>query len=636
VNERGRDRTLPLEWLSLAAALTPIAVAVVRAIVKDWIPVGDAAYFTVRSADVLTEHHPLVGAWSSGSSVVGVPVNNLGPLQLDVLAPFTRLTPYVGTAIGSALISAASVVVVWTVARRMFRPAVVVGVMAGTTLFVASLGLSWLIDARQQQAMVLPLYALLWLSAAMWLGGRFAVPIAVVVASLVVQTHFTYGYPAALVFIGGVVGFIAVTWRTRDGWTPVTIWSLALGALCWLQPLADQFAGTGNLGTVLGPARDRSGAGLEVGVQITAGAALAPPFWSPASMRGFLLPYDGISLPGAVVAVLAWLIVAATVILLGLRARAPTAWAMGIASAIAIVAGLVAAARIPVSSFGLVPQNYYWAWSLAAFVTIALGAGVCSLPAVASALRRGSSARRRAGLGIVMLVAAGLAVWPRYPVASVAIDEVETRRVGEPLRAQLAAAIASGAVDDHVEVDLSRAFFANDYPYVMLAELQRAGIEFHFVPESRNLNRFGESRCAEAGRYERVLLISGPEPRLAPGSTVVAEVAGMSDADLAEYAELQERFGALLRDGAIDVDTAALDALADESTGELRTVLTTPDLPAAGLARHLDEWRRSGFVIIPDDHREAFDRWFELEQRSSADYQTIVIEQPSAPDERRC
>ena len=56
-------------------------------------PVGDAAYFTVRSADVLTAHHPLLGAWSSGSSVVGVPVNNLGPLQLDVLAPFTKLSP---------------------------------------------------------------------------------------------------------------------------------------------------------------------------------------------------------------------------------------------------------------------------------------------------------------------------------------------------------------------------------------------------------------------------------------------------------------------------------------------------------------------------------------------------------------
>jgi hypothetical protein len=625
-----------VEWLGLAAALTPVAAAVIRAIIKDWLPVGDTTYFTVRSADVLTEHHPLLGAWSSGSSVVGVPVNNLGPLQLDVLAPFTKVTPYVGTAIGSALISAASIVIVWTVARRMFRPAVVVGVMAGTTLFVASLGLSWLIDARQQQAMVLPLFALLWLCAGMWSGVRLAVPIAVVVVSLVVQTHFTYGYPATVVFVAGLGGFIAVTRRTRDGWTSVAIWSVVLGALCWLQPLVDQFAGTGNLGTALGPARDRAGAGLEVGVQIMAGAALVPPFWSPASMRTFLLPYDGISLAGAVAAVLAWLFVATIVTVLGFRARASIAWAMGIASAIAIAAGVVAAARIPESSFGLVPQNYYWAWSLAAFVTIALCAAVCSLPALASALRRGSSARRRVVLGVVLLAASGLAVWPRYPVASVAADEVEARRVGEPLRAQLAAAIASGAVDDHVEVDLSRAFFANDYPYVMLAELQRAGIEFHFVPESRNLNRFGESRCAEAGRYQRVLLISGPQPRLTPGSIVIAEVAGISDAELAEYAGLQERFGDLLRDGAVDVDVAALGDLDEDSMAELLMVLTSPDLPAAGLARHLDGFRRSGFVTIREDQRDSFDRWFELEQRSSADYQTIVIEKPSASDDRLC
>ena len=277
-NDRARP-AVPLEWLALAAALAPFVVAIVRAAVKDWFPVGDAAYFTVRSADVLTAHHPLVGAWSSGSAVVGVPVNNLGPLQLDVLAPFTKLSPDLGTAIGSALINAASVAMVWLAARRLFRPAVVVFVMAATTLLVASLGLSWLIDARQQNALVLPLYALLWLSAAMWAGVGIAVPIAVVLASLVLQTHFTYGYPAGIVLLAGLIGFVLATWASRAAWKRIATWSLVLGALCWLQPLIDQFAGTGNLGDVLGPARERPGAGIEVGVQVLAGAALVPPFW---------------------------------------------------------------------------------------------------------------------------------------------------------------------------------------------------------------------------------------------------------------------------------------------------------------------------------------------------------------------
>ena len=106
-------RPHPLELLGLVAAIVPTAVAVVRAAAIDWMPVGDAADFTVRSRDVLTDHHPLVGAWSSGSAVVGVAVNNLGPLQLDLLAPFTKVSPYLGTAAGAAFLNAASVVIVF-------------------------------------------------------------------------------------------------------------------------------------------------------------------------------------------------------------------------------------------------------------------------------------------------------------------------------------------------------------------------------------------------------------------------------------------------------------------------------------------------------------------------------------------
>jgi hypothetical protein len=249
----------------------------------------------------------------------------------------------------------------------------------------------------------------------------------------------------------------------------------------------------------------------------------------------------------------------------------------------------------------------------------------------------GTSSARRIALVAAALVALGVAVWPRYPVASVAYDEVESRRVGRPLRAQFAAAIDAGALDEEVEVDLSRAFFGNDYPYVMLAELQRAGIEFRFVPDSRNLDRFGRSRCAATGRLPRLLLISGPDPRLAAGSEVVAAVAGMSDEDHAEYRRLQQHFGDLLRHGAVEIDSAALARLDEgEPHDELRAMLATPDVPADGLARHLDRWRRAGIVSIPESEDAAFARWFDLEQRSSADYQTIVVEQPGAGDGRRC
>ena len=181
------------------------------------------------------------------------------------------------------------------------------------------------------------------------------------------------------------------------------------------------------------------------------------------------------------------------------------------------------------SLFGLVPQNYYWAWSLAAFVTIAAIIAACSLPVVVNASSRrvamaapSAARRRRRGRAVRRRLAAlpgrfGGRRRGRGASASAGRCAPSWPRRSTPV-----------SFRDHVEVDLSRAFFANDYPYVMLAELQRAGIEFRFAPESRNLDRFGESRCVEAGRYQRLLLIAGADPELAPGSVIVAEVVGIT------------------------------------------------------------------------------------------------------------
>src|SRR5688572_32409864 len=109
---------LLLVWAPVSVVCVPIVWAAVRAAAGSWVPIGDDAYFTVRSRDVLTSHHPLLGAWSSGSLDLETPINNLGPAQLDLLAPFTRFTPMGGTAIGVALINIAAIVAIaWLVAR---------------------------------------------------------------------------------------------------------------------------------------------------------------------------------------------------------------------------------------------------------------------------------------------------------------------------------------------------------------------------------------------------------------------------------------------------------------------------------------------------------------------------------------
>jgi hypothetical protein len=628
-----------IEWLALAAAIVPFAVAVVRAAHQDWMPIGDAAYFTVRSRDVLTSHNPLLGAWSSGSAVLTVPVNNLGPMQLDLLAPFTKAMPYLGTAIGSASINVACIVAVWYSVRRLFGPMRVVWVMAGTMLFLATLGLSWLIDARQQYAMVLPFYALLWVCAAMWTGASAAVPIGLALGTLTVQTHFTYAYQGVIVTFVGVVGWVIATWsvpwRQRLRTTGV---ALGVMLLLWLQPLIDQMWETGNLGNVLGPAREgqSDAAGLKVGIQILAGGALEPPFWLPGSIGRFLQPHDGITLRGAIVAVAWWMLLCGALLVAGIRVGHLSAVAAGAACLAALGGGLVAAASIPPSMFGLVPQNYYWVWSIGAFLTIAAVAGWSTFPlgAAGRQLRRLFGRRELALVGLAALFA--VSVWPRYPVDSVRWDETETDRLGRPLRDAIHDALRTGAVDDIVEVDLSRAFFANNYPFVMLTELQRAGIEFRFPPDNRNLLRFGESRCAEAGRYQRLLLISGRDPALAPGATVIAEVVAITDDELAEYLELQAHFGDLIRDGTVSVHLGGIEYVLGEDTTKIEAVMNTPGMRAGGLARSMDAWRGWDFARVPPSEQDAFERWLELEKRSSSDYQTVVLENPAPGDRATC
>ena len=105
--------------LVVAVSVLPVVVAFVRATISGWVPLGDNAYFTVRLRDVLTEHHPLLGAWSSGSANTGELVNSLGPLQLDLLAIPVRIDADVGTALGVSLINAAALVLaIWFGHRR--------------------------------------------------------------------------------------------------------------------------------------------------------------------------------------------------------------------------------------------------------------------------------------------------------------------------------------------------------------------------------------------------------------------------------------------------------------------------------------------------------------------------------------
>src|SRR5262245_258174 len=156
-----KSRTKP--WVPIVAvsiAIVPVVVATVRALARGWIALGDDGLILLRTHDVGTSHHPLLGLWSSASLEPGIYVNHPGPLFFDLLAPFVRIGgPSVGLALGMMTINIAAIVAAaWAAAR-------VGGVRALVLVTALSAGLAWamgselLFDVWQPHAMILPFWA---------------------------------------------------------------------------------------------------------------------------------------------------------------------------------------------------------------------------------------------------------------------------------------------------------------------------------------------------------------------------------------------------------------------------------------------------------------------------------------------
>lgn len=153
--------------MALAVALTavPIIVAVVRAIVDGWFPLGDQALLQIRSHDVFTAHHPLLGTASSAAlgRYAAVPLNHPGPLMFDVLAlPVRILGGAAGVAIGVGIVNiAAAAVGVIFAARRSGRAGASLAAMAFAGLGWAA-GSESLYDPYSPTAAMIPCIEQLW------------------------------------------------------------------------------------------------------------------------------------------------------------------------------------------------------------------------------------------------------------------------------------------------------------------------------------------------------------------------------------------------------------------------------------------------------------------------------------------
>jgi hypothetical protein len=555
-----------------AAVVLPFLTAAVRAIRDDWFPIGDSALLYLRTADVGTEHHPLLGSWSSASLSLGRNINNPGPLYDDLMAPFAHLFPTgVGNVIGVSALNLGFIVLAALAARRIS------GIEYETWTLVTAGALAWtlgsevLFDTFQAHALLFPfLTALVLLTGAMT-GHRWTWPWLVLVWSVILQTHISYAYIGVVVVATALVVAVPSIPAPRGAWlreqlrSRAMMWSAIVLVLAWIQPVVEQLTseGEGNLSRLV---KSASGTDVAVGLgnafRMVSAVFALPPWWTRWGFQDTIRPAGTVDtpdgpqvdipwLPGWVAATLAFAMVLVLVILaLGWARRsghrllvAVDALALG-----GLLGSVVALARLTVGPVGLAAHHTRWLFVLALW---------CHAAVVATGLRwmltrdpRPELARGVQYAAIAVAVVLAVANVPKYTQAHGPLADTRTmpalRRVFDEL----------DPLDD-VDPVLYRTDNLRVYePYssAIMAQLVDRGIEFR-VDQEVMVRQLGPSRRADGSEPAVVTQYQGWEAYSYDGPDCVlarvSEVGAEREAELAAIA-------ADLEPAAADLDVTAV------------------------------------------------------------------------------
>lgn len=361
-SERLRRIRLVLRPVALGLALLISAVLIVRVLRWDWLAVGDFGTLRLRTLDVGTSHTPLVGIYSRWGW------NHPGPMLFLLMAPALRLTGGAGHGLllGALLINLAAIAAVLVVARRA-GPQLLALVALATVLLCRALGTGELLDPWNPYVLIPALFAACIAAWRAVLGDRVAAVVFVITASFALQSHVEVAL--TVVSIVGVVVvalvFRALRGRSRDHDRLTLLLAFAVGFICWLPPIIEQFtaADGGNLRAIASFAIHGGGDvnGWHDGARIVSWFLASPTNWIGGDL---LVPKGGISLPIALIALLA-----------------ATAWAMHrryrselVLCATALLGAatsFIACSRISGVAY---PYLYRWVIAVAVVVWIAIGA----------------------------------------------------------------------------------------------------------------------------------------------------------------------------------------------------------------------------------------------------------------------
>jgi hypothetical protein len=353
--------------LTLAAGLaaaTPVISATVKAVQAGWVPVADRGIIATRAHDVFTSHMPLVGQYTLAGEVTGRVTHSLGPMLFWLLAP----TAYYGSDVGMTLTMGAfntlCIVGCVALARRRGGRVLMVMTALAIALMCQSLAAETFHDVWNPSAGLFPFTLLIFLCWSLACGEYRLLPLTVLVASFVVQTHLTYLPPTIGLLAVGLGGLAAGSTARRrrrklepvekasvGGGAPVgaaaaaraataaaprsrrrrsvLLWGLATvltATFCWSATIYGQLTEhPGNLTLVAEAAtRHKATLGADVGWHAIVRAVGIAPWWLQTPKSRWQRKYEVRSTPGALatsstIAMLAALALAAIIALVRRR-----------------------------------------------------------------------------------------------------------------------------------------------------------------------------------------------------------------------------------------------------------------------------------------------------------------------------
>ncbi|HEX2574964.1 MAG TPA: hypothetical protein VHK88_01360 [Aquihabitans sp.] len=564
---------------------TPVFAAVWRALRWGWVPTGDHATIALRSYDVFSGRSPSLGQATTATEAGAEIAHSPGPMIYWLYSVPSRFGPPWLPAVFAGLVAVACFVGVAVLAQRRGGPLLVLATGLGLCLTVRAVDPWYFATNWNPVAVMGPFILLLFVAWSVGVGERRLFPLAVLLASLAVQSHLTYVFPAiALLAVAVAFGFgpeLAGLVRRRrapgrdsepagddvaaDAAAPAPRWrrrpdpasarpvpwllaGLAVGAACWAAPLYQQLTNRPGNVTLLARSSQKlpPGLGVDDGLWAVGRAVGIPPrFVQPPPFDD---PFLFLIRPGTVARISCYLL-AAVAVALAVRSaqRRDRTTAVGLAlGAALVVAAVTVVASVPEDDTRYLTTTYTLLWFIPAglFVWLAVGVGVGREVAADLAARlRGAEPRRRpARVATAVAPVAAAAV----VVATVAVgvftvghdSQRWTYRAADVLGEAAAASVEPGGrygVTAPVGLD-------GMFTPVVAYRVRRAGA--HPVAAGYG-DIFGSAYAPDGTRCDGVFELLGSGPRAEPpplptgGRLLVASSIADNDYDLLPVAELR-------------------------------------------------------------------------------------------------